>query len=330
MTGDHLLSVVDLKKHFRKGVSWRQSREGDIVRAVDGVNLHILAGETLGLVGETGSGKTTLARCILRTCDVTSGSVVFEGLDITNLGRRQLLQTRRDMQIVFQDSHGALNPRRRVGQIIGEPMSVHGVAKGDELKHRVHELMEVVGLNPNDYNRFPGEFSGGQRQRIGLARAVGLRPKLIVLDEPVSALDSSIQAQILNLMIDLKNEFKLAYLLISHDLSVVNHLSDRVAVMYAGKIVEMAPTSSLMSDPRHHYSYSLQSSVRVMKNANAMAEAESPPTNGDVDSGCAFRPRCPASRDLCKSSEPPLIAVNTEGDHEAACYFPRRGLSPKT
>jgi oligopeptide/dipeptide ABC transporter ATP-binding protein len=316
-----LLRVMDVTKDFRRDAGKRQSAVHNILRAVDGANLDIFPGETVGLVGESGSGKTTLARCIMRTCNVTSGRILFDGNDITDLGRRQLLDVRRDIQMVFQDSRGALNPKRRVGQIIGEPMSIHGVAKGSDLKQRVGELMEMVGLNPDDATRFPSDFSGGQRQRIGLARALGLRPKLMVLDEPVSALDSSIQAQILNLIVELKGQLKMAYLLIAHDLSVVNHISDRVAVMYGGCIVECAPTDALIRLPRHYYTHALHAEASGSPvHANRRHVTSSHP-NGVA--GCCFSPRCPTTKALCQEVAPPLVPVPDEDGHHVACHFPR-------
>jgi oligopeptide/dipeptide ABC transporter ATP-binding protein len=324
MTMEALLSVIDVTKDFRKKAGGRRSNAQNIIRAVDGVSLDIFPGETLGLVGESGSGKTTLARCILRTCNVTSGRILFDGKEITDLDRRQLLGARRNIQMVFQDSQGALNPKRRVGQIIGEPMSIHRVAKGGDLKQKVGELMEMVGLNPDDATRFPSDFSGGQRQRIGLARALGLRPKLIVLDEPVSALDSSIQAQILNLIVDLKGQFKMAYLLIAHDLSVVNHISDRVAVMFDGRIVECAPTDGLNRLPRHYYTHALHSvEPGSPTRGKRPFVTRSMTTHPNGVSGCRFSPRCPAAKRLCRETAPSLQPVPDEDDHRVACHFPR-------
>jgi ABC-type oligopeptide transport system ATPase subunit len=317
MTSEALLSVINVSKDFRKKVGARGPDEKHTFRAVDDVSLDIFPGETLGLVGESGSGKTTLARCILRTCDVTSGRIHFEGQDITDFDRRQLLRVRCDIQMVFQDSRGALNPKRRVGQIISEPMLIHKVAKGGDLKRRVGELMEMVGLNPDDATRFPSDFSGGQRQRIGLARALGLRPKLLVLDEPVSALDNSIQAQILNLIVDLKEQFKMAYLLIAHDLSVINHISDRVAVMYGGSIAECAPTRALNRLPRHHYTYALYSAER-----GDAAHVSRIHRNGV--SGCHYYSKCPSGKALCQVDRPHLLPVSgDDGHHLVACHFPR-------
>jgi oligopeptide transport system ATP-binding protein len=261
--GDVLLKVEGAVKHFpiKQGIIFQ--REVARVHAVEGVSLEVRSGETLGLVGETGCGKSTLARLIAGLYPMTAGKVTFDGSDITNLPRGKMRPFRRDIQMIFQDPYGSLNPRRRVGSIIGDPFDIHGVADGAERKKRVQELMEVVGLNPEHYNRFPAEFSGGQRQRIGVARALALRPKLIICDEPVSALDVSIQAQVINLLDDLQREFGLTYIFIAHDLSVVRHVSDRVAVMYLGKIMEIGPVDDLYGLPRHPYTNALLSAVPV-------------------------------------------------------------------
>ena len=234
--GDVLVRLEDVVKHFPVQGARRHHGEREVVHAIDGVSLEVHRGETLGIVGESGSGKSTLARCILRLQEVTAGRIVFDGEDITTLSQRRLRPVRREMQMIFQDPFGALNPRRRVGSIIGDPLAIHTKGSGAERKRQVQELMELVGLNPEHFNRFPAEFSGGQRQRIGVARALALRPKLIICDEPVSALDVSIQAQILNLLVDLQAEFKLTYVFIAHDLSVVRNVSNRIAVMYLGKV----------------------------------------------------------------------------------------------
>ncbi|MEO6206232.1 MAG: ATP-binding cassette domain-containing protein, partial [Mycobacteriales bacterium] len=248
--GEVLLRVENAVKHFpiKQGILFQ--KEIGRVHAVDGVDLEVRSGETLGLVGETGCGKSTLARVIAGLYPLTSGQITFDGQDITNLKRSAMRPFRRDIQMIFQDPYGSLNPRRRVGSIIGDPYDIHGISSGDERKKQVQELMEVVGLNPEHYNRFPAEFSGGQRQRIGVARALALRPKLIICDEPVSALDVSIQAQVINLLQDLQAEFGLTYIFIAHDLSVVRHMSDRVSVMYLGKIVETAEVDDLYAKPR--------------------------------------------------------------------------------
>src|SRR6202042_2264468 len=249
--GDELVRVDNLVKHFPIRSGGLLGRTVGQVQAVDGVSLTIGRGQTLGLVGETGCGKSTLARCIAGLIPVTSGTVTFEGHDITNLSRRAMQPYRREIQMIFQDPYGSLNPRRRVGSIIGEPFAVHNTAKGGERKKAVQELMERVGLNPEHYNRFPAEFSGGQRQRIGVARALALRPKLIICDEPVSALDVSIQAQVLNLLADLQAEFGLSYLFIAHDLEVVRHVSDDVTVMYLGRVAGPGPKNTAYDAPRH-------------------------------------------------------------------------------
>ena len=258
-----LVKVTGVKKYFpiTQGIIFQ--REVGRVHAVDGVDLEVQPGETLGIVGETGCGKSTLARLICRLLPVTAGTIEFDGQDITNLKGNPLRLLRREIQMIFQDPYSSLNPRKRVGAIIGDPFEIHGIADGKEQKQRVQELMEVVGLNPEHYNRFPAEFSGGQRQRIGVARALALRPKLIICDEPVSALDVSIQAQVLNLLEDLQTEFHLTYLFIAHDLSVVRHVSDRVGVMYLGKIVELADAHRLYAEPKHPYTGALLSAIPV-------------------------------------------------------------------
>ena len=294
--------------------------------AVDDVSLEIQPGETLGLVGETGCGKSTLARCIARLYDVTSGHVVFDGRDITNLTRSQLREVRREVQVIFQDPYGSLNPRRRVGSIIGDPFVIHGLGSAREIKRKVQQLMERVGLNPEHYNRFPAEFSGGQRQRIGVARALALQPRLVICDEPVSALDVSIQAQILNLLIDLQDDFGLTYLFISHDLSVIRHVSDRIAVMYLGRIVEIAPTEELFSRTRHPYTRALLSALPVPDPDVADSRqrtilAGDLPSPTDPPSGCHFHTRCPKARSDCVAATPPLVPVlGDAAEHRTACH----------
>jgi oligopeptide/dipeptide ABC transporter ATP-binding protein len=316
-----LLSVRDVRKEF-------PTHGRQVVRAVDGVSLEVRKGETLGLVGETGSGKSTLARCIAHLYDVTSGSVEFEGTELTGLSRRAMRPLRREIQMIFQDPYGSLNPRRRVGSIIGDPFAIHGISAGAERKRKVQELMELVGLNPEHYNRFPAEFSGGQRQRIGVARALALRPKLVICDEPVSALDVSIQAQIINLLADLQKEFDLTYLFISHDLSVVRHVSDRIAVMYLGKLVEVAPTEELFEQTRHPYTRALLSALPVADPDTADSR-EQIILSGDVPSathpptGCRFHTRCPKARATCAAGEPGLDPVLDDAPaHQTACFFP--------
>ncbi len=327
MSADVLVSVTDVVKHFPvQSAGLRRSR--DVVHAVERVSLEIRRGETLGLVGETGCGKSTLARCIARLYDLTSGKVEFDGRDISTLRARQMRPLRREMQMIFQDPYGSLNPKRRVGSIIGDPFAIHGIADGAERKKRVQEVMELVGLNPEHFNRFPAEFSGGQRQRIGVARALALKPKLIICDEPVSALDVSIQAQILNLLSDLQQQFDLTYLFISHDLSVVRHVSDRVALMYLGQVVEIAPVEEIYVQPRHPYANALLSAVPV-PDPRAVSQRERIILVGDVPSpinppsGCRFHPRCPKAQHRCVEEEPALVPrLGDEPEHAAACHFP--------
>ncbi|HYJ20714.1 MAG TPA: ATP-binding cassette domain-containing protein [Solirubrobacterales bacterium] len=271
--GETLLEVRDLVKHFpiRSGLL---NRSHDSVRAVDDVDLSIAAGETLGLVGESGSGKSTLCRAVLQLVEPTSGSVRFEGRELVGLGRRQLRPLRREMQMIFQDPQASLNPRRRVGQIVGGPIKLHGLASGAELRRQVEGLLDRVGLSPEHYDRFPHEFSGGQRQRIGIARAIALKPKLIVADEPVSALDVSIQAQIVNLLDDLQDEFGLSYLFVAHDIGVVRHISDRIAVMHDGKIVEAGSADQVCEHPRDEYTKKLLAAVPIPDPRESRARRE--------------------------------------------------------
>ncbi|WP_327086489.1 ATP-binding cassette domain-containing protein [Nonomuraea sp. NBC_01738] len=319
-----LLEVDQLVKHFPITSGAVIKHTIGQVRAVDGVSLRVAAGETLGLVGETGCGKSTLARCIAGLYPTTSGKVAFDGADITNLSRKRMRPYRRDIQVIFQDPYGSLNPRRRIGSIIADPLVVHGVSGGVALRRTVQELMERVGLNPEHYNRFPAEFSGGQRQRIGVARALALRPRLIICDEPVSALDVSIQAQILNLLKDLQDEFGLTYLFIAHDLSVVRHVSDRIAVMYLGKIVEMDTAAAVHDSPRHPYTNALLSATPVADPDEAERRSRviltgDVPSPIDPPSGCRFHPRCPQAQALCAQEEPALGTY--------ACHFPLRRAS---
>ena len=327
-SSDVLLRVENVVKEFPVASNKLFGRSTDAVHAVDGVSFELRKGETLGLVGETGCGKSTLARCITRLYSITGGTVNFNGRDISKLEGSQLREVRREVQMIFQDPYGSLNPRRRVGSIISDPFVIHGTLDGAARKRRVQELMELVGLNPEHYNRFPNEFSGGQRQRIGVARALALQPKLIVCDEPVSALDVSIQAQIINLLADLQAELGLTYLFIAHDLSVVQHVSDRVAVMYLGKVAELADVDDLYGHPRHPYSNALLSAVPVA-DPNTAAQRERIVLIGDVPSpinppsGCHFHTRCPKAQELCVTDDPALETKFADPlSHVAACHFP--------
>jgi oligopeptide/dipeptide ABC transporter ATP-binding protein len=323
-----LLRLVDVRKEFPVHPSSLWRAEHPVLKAVDGVSLSVRPGETLGLVGETGCGKSTLARCITRLHDPTSGEVWFDGQELSSMTRHQLRPIRRDMQMIFQDPYSSLNPRRRVGSIIADPLAIHKMATRRNRKQRVQELMELVGLNPEHYNRFPAEFSGGQRQRIGVARALALRPKLIVCDEPVSALDVSIQAQVINLLSDLQQEFGLTYVFISHDLSVVRHVSDRIAVMYLGRIVEIADADRIFDHTRHPYTKALLSVIPVPDpDASAQREqivlAGEVPSPVDPPSGCHFHPRCPKAQSECAATDPPLAVVAGDpSTHGTACLFP--------
>jgi oligopeptide transport system ATP-binding protein len=319
-----ILETIDVKKHFpiTRGIIF--TREVGAVRAVDGVSFTIDKGKTLGLVGESGCGKSTLGRLVLRLIDVTSGSVIFEGRDVTKLDKRSLRELRKDLQIVFQDPQASLNPRLPVGDAVAEPLEIFGVAKGKAKRDRVRELLELVGINPDSANRYPHEFSGGQKQRIGVARALALNPKLIVADEPVSALDLSIQAQVVNLFQDLQREFNLTYLFIAHDLSVVEHISDYVAVMYLGKIVEYAPSIELYASPKHPYTKALMSAVPVPDpdpehRAKRVLLEGDPPSPANPPEGCRFHTRCKFVMEKCKIEEPPKIWFGK--DHWADCHL---------
>jgi oligopeptide/dipeptide ABC transporter ATP-binding protein len=319
-----LLEVEHLKLHFPIKAGILIDREVARVHAVDDVTFTLRDGETLGLVGESGCGKTTLSRTIMRLLDPTAGAIRFRGLDVSRASRRKLVPLRREMQMVFQDPYASLNPRKRVGQIVGMPLRRHGVAH-EEADRRVLELLDRVGLSREHANRFPHEFSGGQRQRIGIARALALEPRLIVLDEPVSALDVSIQAQIVNLLDDLQDELGLTYLFVAHDLSVVRHVSDRIAVMYLGKLMEMSPAEDLYTKPIHPYSAALLEAIPIpdpRKNRERQRSVVSgePPNPIDPPSGCVFHPRCPRATDVCRTVEPPLTRY-ADG-HLAACHHP--------
>ncbi|MGZ4140052.1 MAG: ABC transporter ATP-binding protein [Actinomycetota bacterium] len=319
-----LLDVRHVKKYFpiRRGVL---QREVAAVHAVDDVSFAIREGETLGLVGESGCGKSTLGRTIVRLLEPTAGEIIFEGTHIEHLGTRKMRPLRSEIQMVFQDPYASLNPRKRVGTIVSDPMRIHNLGSRAEQKKRVGEILETVGLSPEHYNRFPHEFSGGQRQRIGIARALALQPKLIIADEPVSALDVSIQSQMLNLLDDLQNEFQLTYLFIAHDLGVVRHVSDRIAVMYLGKIVELSPAEELYTRPIMPYSEALLSAVPI-PDPDLAEKRERIVLEGDVPSpinppsGCRFHPRCRYATDVCQQLEPPLVDYGN--GHLAACHHP--------
>ena len=322
MESENIIEVKNLKMYFEvaKGLF---SSDTLTLRAVDDISFSIKRGGTLGLVGESGCGKTTTARCVIRLYNATEGQIAFEGQDITNLKGRKLRQLRKDMQIIFQDPYSSLDPRMTVGDIIGEPLVVHGVANATERSEIVFNLLKTVGLAPDHYYRFPHEFSGGQRQRIGIARALALNPRFIVADEPVSALDVSIQAQVLNLLQDLQKEFNLTYLLVAHDLGVVRHLTQEVAVMYVGKIVEKAPTEELFHSPCHPYTEALISAVPSLDHQKKMNRIV---LRGDVPSpvfpppGCRFSTRCMYAKTICSKQEPALEEITP--DHFVACHFP--------
>ncbi|KUL61558.1 ABC transporter ATP-binding protein [Streptomyces sp. NRRL S-1521] len=320
-----LLKVDGLVKHFpiKKGLLQRQVAA---VQAVDGLTFDVRPGETLGVVGESGCGKSTMGRLITRLLEPTGGRVEFEGTDITHLNTSGMRPLRRDVQMIFQDPYSSLNPRHTIGTIVGAPFKLQGVKPEGGVKKTVQEMLERVGLNPEHYNRYPHEFSGGQRQRIGIARALALRPKLVVADEPVSALDVSIQAQVVNLLDDLQDELGLTYVIIAHDLSVIRHVSDRIAVMYLGKIVELADRKDLYSTPMHPYTKALLSAVPVPDPKRRGLKSERILLRGDVPSpidpptGCRFHTRCWKATEICKTKEPPLATLAT--GHQVACHHP--------
>jgi oligopeptide transport system ATP-binding protein len=322
---DVLLEAVDLVKHFRHG-------RDEVVHAVDGVSLEVRRGETLGIVGESGCGKSTLGRLLVRLHDPTRGTVRFDGTDITALSRRQLRPYRREMQMIFQDPYASLNPRKRVGQIVEDPFRIHRTLDKKEIRRRVQELLEVVGLSPDHVNRYPHEFSGGQRQRIGVARALALNPQLIVADEPVSALDVSIQAQVINLLDDLQDDFDLTYVFIAHDLGVVHHVSDRIAVMYLGVVVEVGPSDPLFLHPIHPYTEALLSAIPAIE-ADDVAPRERIVLEGEVPSpidppaGCRFHPRCAYATEICAVERPPL--ADHGNGRFAACHHPLDRKEPR-
>jgi oligopeptide/dipeptide ABC transporter ATP-binding protein len=330
-----LLEVTNLRKYFPVKSSGLIRRTIAQVQAVDGVSFQVQQGQSLGLVGESGCGKSTTGRLITRLLDPTGGSMKFEGQEISGLNRKQMLPLRREIQMIFQDPYSSLNPRHTVGSIVGTPLRVHKVVPEKQVLNRVRELLEVVGLNPEHYNRYPSEFSGGQRQRIGIARALALQPKLLVADEPVSALDVSIQAQVVNLLQDLQKEFGVAFLFIAHDLAVVRHFCPEVAVMYLGKIVEVADRETLYNRPHHPYTQALLSAVPDVKQAAIGGRRERIRLEGDVPSpvnppsGCRFRSRCWMAQDICATQEPPLLQIGPK--HKVACHFAgEHGAMPTT
>jgi oligopeptide/dipeptide ABC transporter ATP-binding protein len=324
-TGEEVLRLDGVVKHYPAGRSRLDRRA---VHAVDGVTLSLQRGETLGLVGESGCGKSSLARCATRLVELTSGTVNFEGRDITRASQRELRPVRRRLQMIFQDPSGSLNSRRRVGSLIADPLAIHRVGDRSSRRRRAQELMALVGLNPEHYNRFPGEFSGGQRQRIGVARALATEPSVLVCDEPVSALDVSVQAQVINLMRELQERLGLTYLFIAHDLAVVEHMSDRIAVMYLGKVVEVGPGEEVTSRPRHPYTQALLAAVPVPdpdledRRARTVVQGE-PPSPVAPPPGCRFASRCPYAEERCGVEEPVLRSVLGDGPvHQVACHFP--------
>jgi len=316
---DFLIQVRDLKKYFYREKLF--SSEKKPIRAVDGISFALRKGETLGLVGESGCGKTTAGKAILRLIEPTSGQAFFKGQDILRLDRESMRKLRPHMQFIFQDPYESLNPRMKVGEIVGEGLEIHRVAQGREKARRVSELLEQVGLHPQDSLRYPHEFSGGQRQRIGIARAISLHPDLIIADEPVSALDVSIQAQILNLLMDLRDQLGLTYLFVSHDLRIVKHISDRIAVMYMGKIVEMAQGEDLFRRPLHPYTQLLLKAIPKLDPARRREEmfAKEEPRILPLERGCLFQPRCPHSKEKCQTEEPVLLDAGE--NHFVACHF---------
>lgn len=327
MKNNILLEVRKLKKYFYLRAGFLFQKNVEIVKAVDNISFYIKKGETFGLVGESGCGKSTTARVILKLTMPTGGSAIYNNMDLFKLNKRQMFKARREIQIIFQDPYASLSPRMTIGDIINEPMEIHKIGNKKSRMKKVKELLNVVGLNPEHINRYPHEFSGGQRQRIGVARALALTPKLLLCDEPVSALDVSVQAQILNLLSDLQKEFDLTYLFIAHDLSVVKHVSDRVGVMYLGKLVEVAKSEDLYINPFHPYTMGLLSAIPIpdpemeRKRKRIVLEGDVP-SPIDPPSGCHFHPRCPNAQDICSREEPELKDYSkNENEHLAACFF---------
>ena len=320
----YLLEVRDLAMHFPIKKGLMNATVGHVY-AVDGVDLHIKSGETLGLVGESGCGKTTVGRCILRLYEPTRGQVFFEGREVLGMPPQELLGVRRNMQMIFQDPYSSLNPRMRVRNMLGEVLKVHNIIPAQERRDRVAELLREVGLQPEHGSRYPHEFSGGQRQRIGIARALAMQPKLVVADEPVSALDVSIQAQVINLLDRLKEKHGLSYLIVAHDLSVVEHVSDHIAVMYLGRLVEVASDKELYTNPKHPYTQALMTAVPMAAAGGRKRRRERKPLGGEVPSpinppsGCCFHPRCPHVLDICRREIPPRLEVETR--HFVRCFL---------
>ncbi|MCF6526353.1 ABC transporter ATP-binding protein [Streptomyces sp. JJ36] len=339
-TGEPLMEVEGLRKHFPIKGGFPVKRTVGAVQAVDGVDLKVHAGESFGLVGESGCGKSTTGRLLSRLLEPTEGKITYRGQDITNAKRRQLAPIRSEIQMIFQDPYSSLNPRQTVGSIIGGPMEVNGIDPPGGREKRVRELLETVGLNPEHYNRFPHEFSGGQRQRIGVARALALEPKLIIADEPVSALDVSIQAQVVNLLQEVQREMGIAFVFIAHDLAVVRHFSQRVAVMYLGKIVEVGDRQAIYAKPRHPYTHALLSAVpeasldEDVEGGDGGRErirlAGDVPSPINPPSGCRFRTRCWKAQDKCAEEEPPLVQISgNAAGHLTACHFPEEGTTAR-